>query len=600
MFISALAASLALTPLCRLAAIRLGYVAKPREDRWHKKPTALLGGIAVAVVTIGGAMVAGVARDVAPIVVSAAMMFLIGLTDDLLNFKPATKLIAEIAVASAIVFFGYRLGWTASLTGDSLLTLLWIVGITNAFNLLDNMDGLCAGIAIVAGVSLLVALGPAAPWAPSVYIMLLLGAIAGFLVYNFNPASIFLGDGGSLFIGSSLAFLTLVGPKDAVYTRDVLAVIAAPVFLLLIPIFDTTLVTVSRLWSGRSPSMGGRDHSSHRLVAVGLSERTAVAVLWMLAALSGAVGISLRSLGSDWSALIAALYLLAMVAFAAYLAHVRVYEQVDSEMLQSGRMTVFMTDLMYKRRVLEVVLDAGLASIAWYAAYRLRFEDDSWQAYFNSFIDSLPIVLAVQLIAQFVFGAYRGVWRHFTVSDGMVFAKCVLGGTLGAVLLTRSAGHFGAPPPAIFIIYALLLYVMVTGSRASFRVIGEFVAHRRHAGERVIIYSATDGGDVAVRELLAVPGSRYRIIGFVDDDKLAHHSRLHGYFVLGGPELLPAMIARGEVDVIVVSRRAIDVDRLYALEAMCREGGVELIRLRIDLQTLTAASDGAKMRAGGA
>lgn len=587
-FICSLAASIALTPLCRLAAIRLGYVARPREDRWHKKPTALLGGIAVAMVTIGGLVILDVASAIWPAVVCAGAMFLIGLIDDLLNFKPSTKLIAEIAVASTLVFFGYRLGWTESLTGDAMLTLLWIVGITNAFNLLDNMDGLCAGIALIAGASLMVALGAGATAPVVIYITLLLGATAGFLVYNLNPASIFLGDGGSLFIGSSLALLTLTGPHE-VGTRNVLAVVAGPVFLLLIPIFDTTLVTLSRLLSGRSPSKGGRDHSSHRLVAIGLSERAAVRVLWSLAALSGAVGVSFSSISSDWSALLAALFLLAMVIFAAYLAHVHVYDQVNPEMLRSGRMTIFVVDFMHKRRVAEVVLDVCLVSLSYYAAYRLRFEDDAWQAAFPVFLDSLPIVLAVQMIALFVVGAYRAVWRHFTLSDGLVFLTSTITGTIAAAFVVRLIGHGHVAMP-VFVIYAALLLVLMCGSRASFRIIGELVTHRRRTGDRVVVYGASDGGHIAIRELLNAPGSPYRIIGFVDDDKRTHHSRFHGYFVLGGPELIPTMIARGEVDVVVVSLRAIEVERLKGLEAICRAGNVELIWLRIDFHRITTPS----------
>jgi UDP-GlcNAc:undecaprenyl-phosphate GlcNAc-1-phosphate transferase len=595
-FITAFAASLALTPLCRLAALRLGYVARPQHDRWHKKPTALLGGIAIALVTLIGLLGLGVAFEIWPLVVCAGAMFVIGIVDDVLNVKASTKLIAEIAIASVLVFFGYRLGWTQSLTGDALLTLFWIVGITNAFNLLDNMDGLCAGIALIAGASLMVSFGLEAPWAVEAYTTLLLGATAGFLFYNFNPASIFLGDSGSLFIGSSLAFLTLSGPGDAMGTRNVLAIVAGPVFLLLIPIFDTTLVTLSRLWSGRSPSTGGRDHSSHRLVAVGLSERAAVAVLWALAGLSASVGISFGAISTDWSALLAALYLLAMVIFASYLAHVRVYEKVDNAMLQSGRITVFVTDFMFKRRVAEVILDTCLICLAYYGAYRLRFEDDSWQEYFPAFIDSLPVVLAVQLTALFVIGAYRGVWRHFTLSDGMVFAKCVAAGTVASVAVIRLIGHQPSPP-AVFIIYAMLFFVMIVGSRASFRVIGEFVDHRRKGGQRVVIYSATDGGDIALREVLSAPDVRYRVVGFVDDDKLSHRSRFHGYSVLGGPDMLPRLIEEGEIDVLVIGRRAMDVEQLNALKAMCREGNVELIWLRIDMQRLTGKTSSTVMHA---
>ena len=166
-----------------------------------------------------------------------------------------------------------------------MLTLFWIVGITNGFNLLDNMDGLCAGTdadrRTVPAVGMLHQSG-STPTAA--YLAALLGATSGFLVYNVHPASIFMGDTGSLFLGLNLAALTLMHRAGRRRGRaGIVSIVAGPVLLLLIPIFDTTLVTVMRLLSGRRPSQGGRDHSSHRLVAIGLPEPTAVAVLWALA-----------------------------------------------------------------------------------------------------------------------------------------------------------------------------------------------------------------------------------------------------------------------------------------------------------------------------
>jgi UDP-GlcNAc:undecaprenyl-phosphate GlcNAc-1-phosphate transferase len=142
------------------------------------------------------------------------------------------------------------------------------VGVTNAFNLLDNMDGLCAGIGLIVAASLLAALLQSGNEAGAAYIVILMGALSGFLVYNFNPASIFMGDTGSLFIGLTLSSMAL--EPNAGGGSGVISIVGAPVLLLLIPIFDTTLVTVLRLLSGRKASQGGRDHSSHRLVAVGL------------------------------------------------------------------------------------------------------------------------------------------------------------------------------------------------------------------------------------------------------------------------------------------------------------------------------------------
>jgi UDP-GlcNAc:undecaprenyl-phosphate GlcNAc-1-phosphate transferase len=271
LFLIALAGSLALTPLCRYIATRAGYVATPTADRWHKKPTALLGGVAIVVATLGTAVAAGRFAGHWEIVGCGLLIAAFGLADDLLSLKASTKLLAQIIVASLLVFFGYRLEWTPSLVGDTMLTLFWIVGITNAFNLLDNMDGLCAGTTLIAGTFLLIGFVQDAGVTPAAqYGAVLLGATAGFLVYNIYPASIFMGDTGSLFLGFNLAALTLVARPEGSVKSGLLSIVAAPVLLLLIPIFDTTLVTTLRILSGRKPSQGGRDHASHRLVAVGL------------------------------------------------------------------------------------------------------------------------------------------------------------------------------------------------------------------------------------------------------------------------------------------------------------------------------------------
>src|SRR5438093_6901000 len=193
-FLAALALSLALTPACRTLAHRLGFVARPRADRWGRRPAALFGGLAIVATVLTLAAGSGVLRHLWPLLSAGALIAGVGLADDVLSLKPSTKLIAQISVASLLLFFGYRLHWTESMVGDAMLTLFWIVGITNAFNLLDNMDGLSAGIATIAGVFLLGAIiadGGVTPLA--LYVGTLIGATVGFLVYNAHPASIFMG-----------------------------------------------------------------------------------------------------------------------------------------------------------------------------------------------------------------------------------------------------------------------------------------------------------------------------------------------------------------------------------------------------------------------
>ena len=576
----------ALVPPCRALAFRLNCIARPSADRWHKRPTPLLGGVAIVTTVFLGALVFGVADDLARFLVAGALIFVVGVTDDMFNLKPSTKLIAEIAVASILVFFGFRLEWSSSLTIDLLLTVVWIVGVTNAFNLLDNMDGLCAGIALIAGMTLIAGLAESSP--ETVMFALMAGALGGFLFYNFNPASVFMGDSGSLFLGLMFSALALASNQGH-HTSGLVSVIVAPALILLIPIFDTTLVTVLRIISGRRASQGGRDHSSHRLVAIGLSERRAVLVLWTLAALAGMIAHGVvRDGGASLPA--AVLFVIAMVIFAVYLSHVRVYEDADRLLLRSGTLTPFVVNVMYKRRIAEVLLDAALVTVSYYSAYRLRFDGSVIQLYFASFLASLPILLGVQMVAFFVVGVYRGVWRHFGLMDAVVVAKGVVLGTVAVELALLYLFRFENYSRGVFIIYAALLMLVVTGSRASFRLMSEFVRRRRESGQRLLIYGAGDGGSIAVRELMGNAASQYRMLGFIDDDPAKRGSRVQGYPVLSGYGGLISLIEGGAVDRVIISTRAIAPARVQELEDVCSRCGVALSRLSFHLENLVAVS----------
>jgi UDP-GlcNAc:undecaprenyl-phosphate/decaprenyl-phosphate GlcNAc-1-phosphate transferase len=582
--------SLALVPACRIAAIRMGYTAVPKEDRWHRRPTALLGGVAIAV-TVLTFHLALSGRALPVLVIGAGLIFIVGLVDDLVTLKPYTKLVSEIAIASLFVFFGYRLSWTDSMTVDTLLTLLWIIGLTNALNLLDNMDGLCAGVSLIAGSAVLASFVlNGRVGAEANYLALLLGATAGFLVYNFHPASIFMGDSGSLFIGLNLAVLTLHAPDSNQGASNLLSIIAGPLLVLMVPIFDTTLVTVSRLLSGRSAAQGGRDHSSHRLVAMGLSERRAVTVLWTLAALGGLLSLAIHQFRNDWTSVIAALFLLAMIIFAVYLSHVRVYPERDETLLRSGRITPFVVNFVYRRRIAEVLLDVCLVTIAYYAAYRLRFEGPDFALYFPNFLESLPLVLGVQMIALYAVGGYRGVWRYFGLMDGVTFVKGIAVGTSASVFLLVYLYRFANYSRGVFVIYAALALLTIVGSRASFRLISEFAHRRRQGGDRLVIYGAGDGAAATARELLKGGAEGYRMLGFIDDDPDMARKRIQGYPVLGDFASLESLIANGAVDSVVITTRLIDVNRLERLKTICAAHQVSLARLHVQLDHLIAVS----------
>jgi UDP-GlcNAc:undecaprenyl-phosphate/decaprenyl-phosphate GlcNAc-1-phosphate transferase len=360
-------------------------------------------------------------------------------------------------------------------------------------------------------------------------------------------------------------------------------VITAPVFVLLIPIFDTTLVTALRLLSGRSPATGGRDHSSHRLVAIGLSERTAVLVLCSLAALGGLIGNTLR-LAGGWSILAAALFVLAMCLFAVYLARIKVYE--DTTAAPGARvLTPLVGEFLYKRRVAEVMLDFCLITIAYYAAYRLRFEAGEYLEHVEAFYESLPVVLAAQLIAFFIVGVYRGMWRHFSLIDGVTITNGVLLGSVISFVTVVNLYRTESYSPAVFVIYALLLGSLVTATRASFRLMGEFVQRQRSGSRRAVIYGTAANAPLAIRELYDRQGVPLKVMGFVDDDPRIASTRVHGYPVLGSYESLRELVVSRSVDVVILNHE-LEEERLMALEDLCHAHTVSLLRLHILVEEL--------------
>ena len=284
-FLGALAVAWLVTPLVLRLAVRTQAVDAPTDRKDQPSPVPYLGGLAIvagfsAMVLAAAALSrnSSVLADLAILLGTGLVLAVMGLLDDLRGgISPWIRLLVEIA-AGALV---YSTGSGALLGGpgwvDLAVTVVWVVGITNAFNLLDNMDGLSAGVAAIAAAAfgLLAALN-------GEYLVAALaagtaGCATGFLRHNFHPARIYMGDAGSLFLGYLLAVL---GLKITLLGTPPLVAAFVPILVLGVPIFDTTLVTWQRLTHRRSPMQGGRDHSSHRLVWVGIPVPVAVCLLY--------------------------------------------------------------------------------------------------------------------------------------------------------------------------------------------------------------------------------------------------------------------------------------------------------------------------------
>lgn len=478
-FAASAALSLALTWLLRMLARRAGLVAQPRDDRWHRRPTALLGGIGIAVGFSVPVLAMGTWTEVGPIVALALFVTALGLVDDLRRLSPAAKLAFEATAAAAALFLGYRLGWTGSLTFDSLLTLLWLVGMANAFNLLDNMDGLAAGVAgIGAAAYLILALAGGTP-ADVLMLAAFAGATCGFLVFNVHPATIFMGDAGSLFLGFTLGLLAV--RSGAGLGAGGTSAVVIPLAILSVPIFDTALVTFMRSLAGRPISAGGRDHSSHRLVALGLPERRAVFVLWVFASAAAIAGLSLFFFDLSHGNIVAGLLAGGLTLFGAHLAQVRVYDADVAPSGPHGTVALVLRAVSARTRVLDVLIDMSVVTLAYYTAYRIRFDDAGFKLFFPLFLKSLPIVVAVSISSIWWTGGYKGVWRHFGVQD----ALCVLKGTALAALCSVAAMsyffRFEGYSRGVFAICGVLTFGLLVAGRASFRIVHELTSRARPA-----------------------------------------------------------------------------------------------------------------------
>ncbi|MDQ3652225.1 MAG: glycosyl transferase [Acidobacteriota bacterium] len=585
--------ALALTPLVRALARRVGAVARPKADRWHKKPTAMLGGVAIFL-SVALTQLATLRHTPSTLVVLAASAFLfaVGLVDDVLRIKPYQKLIGQVMGAALVIYYGLTLPWTASAPLNMAITIFWLVGITNAVNLLDNMDGLAAGIAAIASTTL--AFSFLANGQPNEALMLgvFTAALIGFLIYNSHPASIFMGDCGSMFVGfflSSTALLSASGGRS----RSFLPVLAVPVLILFVPIFDTTFVTILRKLAGRSASQGGRDHTSHRLVALGMSERRAVWMLYGFAALSGMLALLVREARIDTSLASILGFTVVLTLLGVYLAGVKVYDESEIKAVRDKALFAFLIDLSYKRRFFEVLLDVVLIILAYYGAYALLFGSLAESGTRQLFLQTVPVLVFIKMAAFLVTGVYRGIWRYTSIDDLIVFAKAVALGSLGSVLTILFAFRFQGFSRTVFVIDGMLLLMMLAGSRMAFRLFRQILPTPRASGvgRRVLIYGAGDAGDLLLREILNNPRLRYEPVGFVDDDPLKAGKVVHGFRVFGGNGALRGICADQNVEEVLISSAQFSEHRVREILRDCEEACVGLKRMRIEIESLTGDDD---------
>ena len=328
--LTAAVASISLTALLIKVATVKGWVVVPSQNRWNKRTVAQFGGGPVLLIFWLAAMMSPAGRHYWVLLLSTVALALLGFIDDLKGLGPKPKLLVEVLVATCTVSSSIISPITPSLGLNWILTVLWIVIISNAFNIIDNMDGLAGGVAIIGLAGIVTLSGPNSQI--GMLSILLMVSVGGFFLFNFNPAKIFMGDLGSLPIGFFLASASVVSAGNVRLPRAGLVI---PCLIMFVPVFDALLVSLSRRIKGRPISEGGRDHSSHRLVFSGLTERRAAGLLHAMAACAVVLAIVWARIGSAWANVVSCSWSYWHLYFWWYLARVKLPDSWFSKVLVS-------------------------------------------------------------------------------------------------------------------------------------------------------------------------------------------------------------------------------------------------------------------------
>ena len=583
----------ALTPLAKTLASRLNIVAVPCEESGHSEPTRVLGGVGVVVAVIAALGLAGEL----PLWMLAGMLALlaVGVVDDAMVLTPSHKLLAQLAV---VAFFLWSGPPPPEVTRWPLVNLglagFWMVAVINAYNLVDGLDGLAAGV----GIAAVGAIGVVAWWSHDMALACAASAAGaawgGFLLFNFHPASIFMGDSGALPMGFLLGALSLQGA--ALQNNSHLSSAVFPLLVMLVPLLDTTIVTVSRLATGNPISRRGLDHSHHRLLMLGLTVPRAVAVSWSMAAM-GALLAAGQSLLPHSYLLSALPFVIAGIGVVGLFMVDLTFEDRAPGAAYGYLQGVarYILSLAYKRRLAEAVLDLALIPAAYFGACLLRRDFKINDALIISMMSSTPVFFVATYVAFGLTGVYRGMWRYAAMADFIRFAN---GSLLAGVLVVIASLFIRLEiSGSIAVLYVVLLFNLLVFTRMSFQIQRRVLALFALPTERVLIVGAGRVGEAATRYVFSDSDRRTRLVGFVDDDAFKEGKLVHGHQILGPLDELPRIYATAEFHRILIAADDISEERLAMVKAFADVHHLPLQRFSIEVNEFvpaTASGDSAE------
>lgn len=598
--------------LLRSAADRCGLVDRPRERHIHVKPMPKIGGLAIYAGFCGAALLVMLNswgglkgsldwRWACNFIAVGGLYLLLGVVDDRLELKPLKKLAGQILIAAIAylldVRFGKFLGRPVPLGVDLVATVVWFVAFVNAFNLIDGMDGVATGLAIMGGLGLLIFFVFYRQPGSVLMVLAMLGACVVFLRYNFHPARYFLGDAGSMLLGSFFATVAL----GSATKKMTVASLAFPVLLVGVPLLDSGLAIWRRILkaflikmrgsaaNGAAQVLGGDlEHLHHRLADRGYSPRKVALILYGLSGLLVALGLLVVARHS-WNVGLAFLsFILLAYLLGKYLATVELGLSGAAVVagLQLPRSKWFGGVAYPVFDCAALVVGSGLAFMLARPALPLE------RPLRVEWLFSTPLLVSIPLLALFACGTYRRMWSRARVSEYATLYFYVAAGVIagvGALALLREWAFY----PAVLLAILLLFFNggLMVGIRTLPRLATDLVGwnRRRHprAGlSRALVYGASHKATLLLRDLtFARPDDQeaLHLVGMIDDNPAIWGRIMHGYRVLGGLDALCRRMDRKAVDEIIIACE-LAPDRLARLVDQARRAGVRVTRWSVQRQ----------------
>ena len=615
LFLIALISSFIFTPLVRVAARRLGAYDLPDERKVHGKPIPRLGGFSIFVCFHLILIIFTqfnffhfpsnfLERNNYWWLLAASTIVLgLGALDDFRRKSPSIKFIFQI-IAGLIVALTCCKIYVIALPFGIIdlgiwsipVTVLWVVAITNAINLLDGLDGLAAGTSFIAflamfGISLLnekVGL--------SLSLVILLGSILGFLKYNFHPASVFLGDSGAYFLGFTLSVISILSNLKGPTTVAILI----PILALGLPIMDTILSMVRRLFKslhivetegernrlkfffikGWSMFRADRDHIHHRLLKMGLSQRNVVIILYTITLILGGVALS-----SVYFRNINHAFLITSIGIGSYIG-IRKLGYDEIQFLRNGTLLPLFDSSLISRRIIKVFVDIALVTISYYLAFLLRFEGELSPAIKKYYLSSIPLVLIIKMVVFYLTGLYKGAWRYINVDDFVTIFRAVILGCTFSALMIWMLPFLDVVSWAVLFIDFILLFFLIAGVRSSLKILEHLNASKNNQGRKVLIYGVGRQGIHALKESIDNHRLGLSPVGFIDDDPRNKDKQVNGYPVLGPMDSIENILEDHSISEVIVSSENIPREKLARLSQICHAHHIVLRRFRIRLEKI--------------